>query len=121
MKGAGPPLLVILSGSRTRSWGVTSGSGRGFVLVDETAENRSAPDLAVDRLGDRRFRACADVVAAPVRALGVVVRCERGQHPAEVPLAEDRHPAQEPQRHGGDHAGYQRSPITAGQRHVQNC
>jgi hypothetical protein len=36
------------------SWGLTSGSGRGFVLVDETAEDPSTSDPAVDRLGNRR-------------------------------------------------------------------
>ena len=40
------------------------------------------------------------------------------QHDQSEHVLEDQ--VQEPQRHGGDHAGYQRSPITAGQRHVQH-
>src|SRR6476660_6430135 len=46
-------------------------SGRGCVVVDETAADRSTSDPAVDRLGDRRFRAWCDVVAG----LGVGAAC----------------------------------------------
>jgi hypothetical protein len=54
-----------------------------------TAQNRSAPDPAVDRLGNRRLRAWRTQLQRPARTLGVVVHAVRGRHPAEVPLAED--------------------------------
>ena len=42
-----------LSGSKTRPWCLTSGSGCRLVLVDEAAQDRSTPDPAVDRLESR--------------------------------------------------------------------
>ena len=46
-----------LLGSRTRPWGVTSGFTPRVRTVDHAAEDRLTPDPAVNRLGDRRFRA----------------------------------------------------------------
>jgi hypothetical protein len=60
-----PNERLTRSGARQRPCGVpelrskhvTSGLGCGFVLVDQPAEDWSAPDPAQDWLGDRRFRA----------------------------------------------------------------
>jgi hypothetical protein len=65
--------------------------GRWLVLVDETTEDRSAPDPAVNRLGSRRCRAWRTQLQRSVRPLCGVMRGVRGKHLAKVPLAEDQH------------------------------
>jgi hypothetical protein len=67
-------------------------SGCGFVLVDETAEDRSTPDQAVYRIGDRRFGPGWMQLQRSMGTSGVVVRSVGGQHVAQVSLSEDQHP-----------------------------
>jgi hypothetical protein len=66
-------------------------SRRGVVLVDQSAEDGSAPDPAVDRLGDKRFRTRRAQLQRSMRPPRVVVHGIPGKHPTKVLLAEDQH------------------------------
>src|SRR5262245_43041139 len=48
--------------------------GRGFVFVDQPAEDRATPDRAVDRLGDRRLRTRRMQLQRSMGSSSVVVR-----------------------------------------------
>ena len=61
------------------------------MLVDQSAEDWSTTDSAQNRLGDRRPRARWMQLEGSMRPLRVVVRAVLGQHPPQVPLAEDQH------------------------------
>ena len=74
-----------------RSRHVTSGSGCGFVLVDQPSKDWSTTDPAQNWLGDRRFRAGWTQLEGSMRPLHVVVRGVLGQHAAEVLLPEGQH------------------------------
>jgi hypothetical protein len=83
-------------GYRTRpSRLISSFKLRVRTLVDEAAENRSTPDRAMDRLGDRRHRARRTQLPRAMRPPRVVVPGVLRKHSAEVPLSEDQHPVSE--------------------------
>ena len=73
---------IPLSGSRPRSWCLTSGSGRWFVLVDQSAEDWSAPDPAASWLGNRHLRAWWTQSQRSMRPPRVVVRSVGREHSA---------------------------------------
>ena len=83
-------------GSRTPIFGSDQRlSRRGFVLVDQSAEDRSAPDPAIDRLGDKRFRTRRTQLQRSMWPPRVVMHGVPGKYPAKVLLAEDQHPVGE--------------------------
>ena len=61
-----------------------------LVLVEESAQDRSAPDPAINRLGNRRCRARRPQPQRPMRPPGVVVGGVHGKHPAQMLLTEDQ-------------------------------
>ena len=61
-------------------------------LTDQAAEDRSTPDPAVDRLGNRRCRARRAQPQRSMRPPRVVVGGVHGKHLAQVSLSEDQHP-----------------------------
>jgi hypothetical protein len=67
-------------------------SGRGLVLVDQAAEDRSTSDPAADRLGDGRFRTWRPQLQCSMRPMPVVVHRIPGKHAAQVSFPEDQHP-----------------------------
>jgi hypothetical protein len=56
-------------------------SRRWVVLVDQSAEDRSAPDPAVDRLGDKRFRTRRAQLQRSMWPPRVVMHGLPGKHP----------------------------------------
>jgi hypothetical protein len=67
-------------------------SGRGLVLVDQAAEDRSTSDPAVDRLGYGSFRTGRAQLQCSMRPMPVVVHRIPGKHAAQVSFPEDQHP-----------------------------
>jgi hypothetical protein len=63
-----------------------------FVFVDQAAADRLAPDLAVNRLGDRRLRTRRTQLQCSMRTLRVVMGSVGREHPTKVSLPEDQHP-----------------------------
>jgi hypothetical protein len=88
----GEDYAYTLSGARTRPRPVISGFRRGFVLVDQAAQDRPTPNRAVDRLWNKRFRTWRTQLQRSMRPPRVVVRGIQGKHPTEVSLSEDQHP-----------------------------
>jgi hypothetical protein len=79
-----PTTRLMVWGSRTRPWGLISGLGCGLVLVDESAQDRSTPDPAMNRLGNRRCWARRPQPQRPMRS-PAVVKSVRGAVPVFRP------------------------------------
>jgi hypothetical protein len=60
--------------------------------MHEPAEDLPAPDPAVDRLGDRQFRAWRTQVQRSMRPLRIVVSRVLGEHALKVSFPENQHP-----------------------------
>jgi hypothetical protein len=81
-----------LSGPELGPWHLICGFRLRLVIVVKPTKDRSTPDPAVYRLGDRCSRERESQLQRAMWPLRVVVRGIRSKHRPQVPFAEDQHP-----------------------------